>query len=94
MNLRTLFYYKDQFLLLIQKYYYKYDCLLTYLSHFISSVLFGSLLFTIVHLLLQINAQRNMRTRLFCVACALPVFIIQYINISFLFHVGISFIQF
>ena len=41
-------------------------------------ILFGSLLSMIVHLLLQINGRKNIRTALFCVACALPVFIIYF----------------
>ena len=65
------FYNKDWFHLLIHKYYYKYVSIHTYLSHYILSVLFVSLLSEIVHLLPQINI---MRTALFCVACALLVF--------------------
>ena len=69
------FYYKVWFLLLINKYYCKYVFIRTYFSHYILSVSFGSLLSAIVHLLLQINVRRNMCTALFCVVCALPVFI-------------------
>ena len=35
----------------------------------------GALLSAIVGLLPQINVRKNMRTALFCVVCALPVFI-------------------
>ena len=69
------FYYKDRFLLSIHKYYCKYVVIHTYLSHYILCISFGSLLSTIVHLLPQINVRKNMRTALFCVVCALPVFI-------------------
>ena len=68
-------YYKDRFHWLIHKYYCKYVSIHTYLSHYILSVLFGSLLSAIVHLLPQINVHRDMRTALFCVVCARPVFI-------------------
>ena len=40
---------------------------------------FGSVLSTSVHLLLQINGCKNMRTALFCVVCALLIFIIYNI---------------
>ena len=76
MNLRTLFLLKDRFLLLIHKYYCKYVVIHTYLSHYILCLSFGSLLSAIVHLLPEINARKNMCTALFCVVCALPVFII------------------
>ena len=72
------FYYKDRLHLLIHKYYCKYVSIHTYLLHYILSVSFGSLLSAIVHLLPQINVCKNMRTALFCVVCALPVFIMGY----------------
>ena len=67
-------YSKDRFHLLIHKYYCKYDFTHTYLSHYILSESFGSLLSKIVHLLLQINGHKNMHTALLCVVCPLPVF--------------------
>ena len=70
------FYYKDQFLLFIRKYYCKFVVIHTYLSHYILCVSFGSLLSVIVYLLPQINVCKNMCTALFCVVCALLVFII------------------
>ena len=73
------FYYKDRYLLLIHKYYCKYVFLHTYLSYYILSVSFGSLLSAIVHLLPQINVRKDMRTALFYVVCALPVFIMNFI---------------
>ena len=73
------FYYKDRYLLLIHKYYCKCVFLHTYLSHYILSVLVGSLLLAIVHLLPQINVRKDMPTALFCVVYALPVFIISAI---------------
>ena len=72
------FYYKGLFHLLIHKYYCKSVSIHTYFSHYILCVLFGSLLSAIVHLLLQINVRKKMHTALFCVICALPVFIISY----------------
>ena len=72
------FYYKDRFHLLIHKYYCKYVSIHTYLSHSILSVSFDSLLSAIVHLLPQINVCKNMRTALFCVVCALLVFIMRF----------------
>ena len=44
----------------------------------ILSVSFDSLFSAIVQLLPQIIVRKNMHTALFCVVCALPVFIIVY----------------
>ena len=78
MDERGLYFYynKDRFHLLIHKYYCKYVSIQTYLSHYILSVSFVSLLSVIVHLLTQINVRRDMHTALFCIVCTLPVFII------------------
>ena len=75
-HITLFFHHKDQFHLFNHKYYYKYDFSHTYLSHYILSLSFGSVLLTIIHLLLQINGRKNMRTTLFCVVCALLVFIL------------------
>ena len=54
--------------------------------HYILSVSFGSVLSAIGQLLPQIIVRKTMRTALFSVACALPVFIIlHYIYASSLF---------
>ena len=76
---------RARFHLLIHKYYCKYVSIHTYLSHYILSVSFCSLLSAIVHLLLQINVHKNMRTALFCVVYALPVFIIMYVIIVYFY---------
>ena len=59
------FYYKDQFHWLIHIYYCKYVVIHTYLSHYILSVSFGSLLSAIIQLLPQIIVHKNMCTALF-----------------------------
>ena len=48
------------------------------MSRYILCVSFRSLLSAVVHLLPQINVHKNMRTALFYVVCALPVFMILH----------------
>ena len=52
------------------------------------SVSFVSLLSAIVHLLPQINVRKNMCTALFCVICAVPVFIMLFLPLVILSDVS------
>ena len=61
---------RARYLLLIHKYYCKYVFLHTYLSYYILSISFDSLL-------PQINVRKDMLTALFCAVCTLPVFIMS-----------------